>query len=43
MDVIGPISPPSFKGPQFILAITDYFHKWVEVLAQRLQSLGYVF
>jgi len=30
MDVVGPISPPSSKGHQFILAITDYFSKWVE-------------
>ena len=27
MDVVGPISPPSSKRYQFILAITDYFSK----------------
>ena len=27
MDVIGPISPPTSKGHQFILVITDYFSK----------------
>jgi len=32
MDVIGPIRPPTFKGHRFILAITDYFSKWVEVV-----------
>jgi len=32
MDVVGPISPPSFKGYQFILAITDYFSKWAEAI-----------
>jgi len=33
MDAIGLISPPIFKGYQFILAITDYFSKWVEAIA----------
>jgi hypothetical protein len=32
MDMIGKINPPSSKGHQFILAITDYFTKWVEVV-----------
>ena len=32
IDVIGPISPSSTKGHQFILAITDYFSKWVEAI-----------
>jgi len=32
MDVIGPISPPTSKGHRFILAITDYFSKLVEVV-----------
>ena len=32
MDVIGPISPPTFKGHHFILAIIDYFSKWVKVI-----------
>jgi len=31
MDIIGPISPPTFKGHRFIMAITDYFSKWAEV------------
>ena len=32
MDVIGPISPPTSKEHRFVLAITDYFPKWVEVI-----------
>jgi len=32
MDVIGPISPPTSKGYQFILDITDYSSKWMEVI-----------
>ena len=32
MDVIGPISPRSFKGHRFILAITEYFSKWTEAI-----------
>jgi hypothetical protein len=35
MDMIGKISPPSSKGHQFILAITDYFTKWVEVIPMK--------
>jgi len=35
MDVVGPISPPSSKGHRFILAITDYFSKWAEVIPLR--------
>jgi len=35
MDVVGPISPPSSKGYQFILAITDYFYKWAEAIPLR--------
>ena len=35
MDVIGPISPPSSKGYQFILAITDYFSKWAKAIPLR--------
>jgi hypothetical protein len=30
MDMIGKINPPSSKGHQYILAVTDYFTKWVE-------------
>jgi hypothetical protein len=33
MDVIGPIHPPSSKWHRFILAVTDYFSKWSEVVA----------
>jgi transposase InsO family protein len=32
MDMISKINPPSNKGYQFILAITDYFTKWVETV-----------
>jgi hypothetical protein len=32
MDMIGKINPPSSKGHQVILAITDYFTKWVEAI-----------
>jgi len=32
MDVIGTISPFSFKGHRYILAITNYFSKWAEAI-----------
>jgi hypothetical protein len=32
MDMIGKINPPSSKGHQYILAIMDYFTKWVEAI-----------
>ena len=32
IDIMGPISPSSTKGRQFILAITDYFSKRAEVI-----------
>jgi hypothetical protein len=35
MDMIGKINPPSSKGHQFILAITDYFTKWVEAVLMK--------
>jgi transposase InsO family protein len=35
MDMIGKINPPSGKGHQFILAITDYFTKWVEAIPMK--------
>jgi len=35
MDVVGPISPPSSKGHQFILTITGYFSKWAEAIPLR--------
>ena len=37
--MIGKINPPSSKGLQWILAITDYFMKWVEVLPMKLVSI----
>jgi hypothetical protein len=39
MDVIGPIHPPSSKGHRFILAATDYFSKWSEVVALKVVKL----
>jgi transposase InsO family protein len=35
MDMIGKINPPSGKGHPYILAITDYFTKWVEVIPMK--------
>jgi transposase InsO family protein len=35
VDMIGKINPPSSKGHQFILAITDYFTKWVEAVPMK--------
>jgi len=35
MDMIGQINPASSKGHQYILAITDYFTKWVEAVPMR--------
>ena len=35
MDVVGPINPLSSKGHQFILVITGYFSKWIEVIPLR--------
>jgi len=32
MDVIGPLCPPTSNGHHFILAITDYFSKWVKAV-----------
>ena len=32
IDIVGPISPSSMKGHRFILAKTDYFLKWAEVI-----------
>ena len=29
------INPPSSKGHQWILAITDYFRKWVEAIPMK--------
>lgn len=33
MDFLGPIQPNSLQGNNFVLVITDYFTKWVEVIA----------
>jgi hypothetical protein len=35
MDMIGKINPPSSEGHQFILAIMDYFTKWVETIPMK--------
>ena len=32
LDVIGPITPKSFVGHAYILAATNYFSKWAEVV-----------
>ena len=32
LDVVGPITPKSFTGHAYILAATNYFSKWVEVV-----------
>jgi hypothetical protein len=39
MYMIGKINPPSSKGHQYILAITDYFTKWVEVIPMKSVTL----
>jgi hypothetical protein len=38
MDMIGNINPPSTKRHQYILAITDYFTKWVEVIPMKIMT-----
>jgi transposase InsO family protein len=35
MDMSGKINPPSSKGHQYILAIMDYFTKWVEAIRMK--------
>jgi hypothetical protein len=35
MDMIGKINPPSSKGHQYILAITNYFTKWLEAIPMK--------
>jgi hypothetical protein len=35
MDMISKINPTTSKGHQFILAITDYFTKWVEAVPMK--------
>ena len=32
IDFIGPISPPSHQGSQYILTVADYFTKFVEAV-----------
>jgi hypothetical protein len=39
MDMIGKINPPSSKGHQHILAIMDYFTKWVEAIPMKSVTL----
>jgi hypothetical protein len=39
MDMIGKINPPSSKGHQYILAIMDYFTKWVEAIPMKIVTL----
>ena len=36
MDMIGQINSPSSKGHQWVLAVMDYFTKWVEAVLMRL-------
>jgi len=38
LDVMEPISPPTSKGHHFILAIMDYFSKWVKVIPQEVKT-----
>lgn len=33
LDFIGPINPPSSSGHKWIMAATDYFTRWTEVIA----------
>lgn len=33
MDFLGPINPTSLEGNNYVLVMTDYFTKWVEVAA----------
>jgi len=35
MDMIGQINPPFSKFHQWVLAVTDYFTKWVEAVPMR--------
>jgi transposase InsO family protein len=35
MDMIDKINPPYSKGHQYILAITNYFTKWVEAIPMK--------
>jgi hypothetical protein len=39
MDMISKINPPSSKGHQYILAIMDYFTKWVEAIPTKSVTL----
>ncbi|XP_074300597.1 uncharacterized protein LOC141631881 [Silene latifolia] len=43
LDIVGPITPKASNGHEFILAATDYFSKWVEVISifnKLMTSLG---
>ena len=33
MDFMGPFKPPSAQGNKYIMVVTDYFSKYVEVKA----------
>ena len=35
IDFIGPLSPASEDGSKYILTISDYFTKWVEVIPSK--------
>jgi hypothetical protein len=39
MDLIVKINPQSSKGHQYILAIRDYFTKWVEAIPMKSVTL----
>jgi hypothetical protein len=39
IDMIGKINPPSSNGHQYILAITNYFTKWVEAIPMKSVTL----
>ena len=32
IDFVGPVSPPSYQGCQYILTVSDYFTKFVEAI-----------
>jgi hypothetical protein len=43
MNMIDKINPRSSKGHQYILAITDYFTKWVEAIPMMSMTSNDVF
>ena len=38
MDFMGPFKPPSSQGNKYIMVVTDYFLKYVEVKCKRLHG-----